>query len=199
VGQVEEVNLHFSRVRLITDPNHALPVQISRTGLRAVAFGLGNKVKLSLPHLPREADVREGDLLITSGLGNRFPGGYPVAVIEIVDRSEGRMFAEALARPLAALDRGREVLLLKTPPPQALPPLEEGSLAEDAAIDEPDSSNEVPGDVTGEVPGEEPGEVAGETPAAASEEIPAEDSASNTEINTETGSEPAAPAEEQRP
>jgi len=125
MGQVEEVNQHFSRVRLISDPNHALPVQISRTGLRTVAFGLGNTARLSLPSLPREADVREGDLLVTSGLGERFPAGYPVAVIEVVDRSEGRMFAEALARPLAALDRGREVLLLKTPPMQPLPPVPE--------------------------------------------------------------------------
>lgn len=121
MGQVEEVKLHFSRVRLISDPNHALPVQISRTGLRTVAFGLGNTAKLSLPSLPREADVREGDLLVTSGLGGRFPGGYPVAVIEAIDRDEGRMFAEVLARPLAALDRGREVLLLKSVPAQQQP------------------------------------------------------------------------------
>jgi rod shape-determining protein MreC len=127
MGQVEEVNLHFSRVRLISDPNHALPVQISRTGLRTVAFGMGNTGRLSIPSLPREADVREDDLLVTSGLGNRFPGGYPVAVIESVDRAEGRMFAEALARPLAALDRGREVLLLKSPPLRPLTPLAEKS------------------------------------------------------------------------
>ncbi len=123
MGQVEQVDLHFSRVRLISDPNHALPVQINRTGLRTVAFGLGSTSRLSLPSLPRESDVREGDLVVTSGLGDRFPGGYPVAVIESVDRSEGRMFAEAMARPLAALDRGREVLLLKSPPPQPLSPL----------------------------------------------------------------------------
>ncbi len=121
VGQVEEVDLHFSRVRLISDPNHALPVQINRTGQRTVAYGLGNTGLLSLPNLPREADVREGDLLVTSGLGSRFPGGYPVALIETVDRAEGRMFAEAMARPLAAFDRGREVLLLKNPLPEPLP------------------------------------------------------------------------------
>jgi rod shape-determining protein MreC len=120
MGQVEEVDLHFSKVRLISDPNHALPVQINRTGLRTVAMGVGSTSRLSIPNLPREADVREGDLVVTSGLGNRFPAGYPVAVIEIVDRNEGRMFAEAFARPLAALDRGREVLLLKSPPPQPL-------------------------------------------------------------------------------
>jgi rod shape-determining protein MreC len=139
MGQVEEVGLHFARVRLISDPNHALPVQINRTGLRTVAYGVGSTAHLSLPNLPREADVREGDLLVTSGLGRRFPGGYPVAVIEVVDRSEGRMFAEALARPLAALDRGREVLLLTTPPQQVLEPLAEEPEPEGGtpAIEEP--------------------------------------------------------------
>ncbi len=146
MGQVEEVDLHFSRVRLISDPNHALPVQINRTGLRTVAFGVGNTARLSLPSLPRESDVREGDLLVTSGLGNRFPAGYPVAVIEVVDRAEGRMFAEASARPLAALDRGREVLLLKTPPPQPLTPLVDETLPEAGA--EIQDENTVP--ATGE-------------------------------------------------
>jgi rod shape-determining protein MreC len=143
MGQVEEVGLHFARVRLISDPNHALPVQINRTGLRTVAYGVGSTAHLSLPNLPREADVREGDLLVTSGLGRRFPGGYPVAVIEVVDRSEGRMFAEALARPLAALDRGREVLLITTPPQQLLEPLDEENepAGDETAVDElPDES-----------------------------------------------------------
>ncbi|MDZ4730131.1 MAG: rod shape-determining protein MreC [Xanthomonadales bacterium] len=144
MGQVEEVDLHFSRVRLISDPNHALPVQINRTGLRTVAFGLGNTGRLSIPSLPREADVREGDLIVTSGLGNRFPGGYPVAVIESVDRAEGRMFAEAMARPLAALDRGREVLLLKSPPPQPLTPRVDESPTEGVveSLDEAEAESE---------------------------------------------------------
>lgn len=119
MGQVEEVHLHLSTVRLISDPNHALPVQISRTGLRTVAFGLGDTAHLSLPTVPREADVREGDLVVTSGLGERFPGGYPVAIVESIDRQEGQTFARVLATPLAALDRGREVLLIRSiPSPQ---------------------------------------------------------------------------------
>ncbi|MGK2924940.1 MAG: rod shape-determining protein MreC [Lysobacterales bacterium] len=116
MGQVENVHLHYSSVRLISDPSHALPVQISRTGLRTVAFGLGETHRLSLPSVPREADVREGDLVVTSGLGARFPGGYPVAEITAIDREEGLTFARAEARPLAALDRGREVLLIRVPP-----------------------------------------------------------------------------------
>ena len=74
MGQVEEVHPHFSTVRLISDPNHALPVQINRTGLRTVAFGSGETGSLSLPSVPREADVREGDLIVTSGWATVSPG-----------------------------------------------------------------------------------------------------------------------------
>jgi rod shape-determining protein MreC len=115
MGQVEDVQLHYSTVRLISDPSHALPVQINRSGLRAVAFGLGETDRLSLPNVPREADVRKGDLVVTSGLGHRFPGGYPVAIVTSIDRQEGQTFATVEAAPLAALDRGREVLLISVP------------------------------------------------------------------------------------
>jgi rod shape-determining protein MreC len=115
VGQVEDVQRHFSSVRLISDPSHALPVQISRSGLRTVAYGMGETSRLSLPNVPRESDVREGDLVLTSGLGNRFPDGYPVAQVTAIDREEGRTFARVEAAPLAALDRGGEVLLISMP------------------------------------------------------------------------------------
>jgi rod shape-determining protein MreC len=118
MGQVEDVRPHFSTVRLISDPNHALPVQINRTGLRTVAFGSGETGNLNLPNVPRQADVREGDLVVTSGLGERFPGGYPVARVAGIDRQEGLTFVRVQAEPLAALDRGREVLLIHTPGPQ---------------------------------------------------------------------------------
>jgi rod shape-determining protein MreC len=119
MGQVEDVQKHFSRVRLISDPSHALPVQINRSGLRTVAFGMGDTSRLNLPNVPREADVREGDLVVTSGLGHRFPSGYPVAVVTLIDREEGQTFARVEAAPLAALDRGREVLLISVPEPPA--------------------------------------------------------------------------------
>jgi len=115
MGQVEDIHPHYSSVRLISDPNHALPVQINRTGLRTVAFGSGETGNLNLPNVPREADVRAGDLVVTSGLGERFPGGYPVALVISIDREEGQTFAHVKAAPLAALDRGREVLLITTP------------------------------------------------------------------------------------
>ena len=119
MGQVEDVQRHFARVRLISDPSHALPVQINRSGLRTVAYGTGETGRLNLPNVPREADVREGDLVVTSGLGHRFPGGYPVAVVTSIDREEGQTFARVEAAPLAALDRGREVLLISVPEPEA--------------------------------------------------------------------------------
>lgn len=115
MGQLEDIRPHFSTIRLISDPNHALPVQINRTGLRTVAFGLGETGALKLVGVPRQADVREGDLVVTSGLGNRFPGGYPVAVISRISREQGQTFVGVEATPLAALDRGREVLLIRTP------------------------------------------------------------------------------------
>ena len=121
MGQVEEVHPHFSNVRLISDPNHALPVQINRTGLRTVAFGSGETGSLSLLSIPRQADVREGDLIVTSGLGDRFPGGYPVATVTLINREEGLTFALVEAQPLAALDRGREVLLIIAPEPEPEP------------------------------------------------------------------------------
>jgi rod shape-determining protein MreC len=120
MGQVEDVQLHYSRVRLISDPSHALPVQFNRSGLRAVAYGMGETDRLNLPNVPREADVRKGDLIVTSGLGNRFPGGYPVATVSLIDREDGQTFARVEAAPLAALDRGREVLLISVAEPAEL-------------------------------------------------------------------------------
>jgi rod shape-determining protein MreC len=112
MGQVHDVHIHMSSVLLISDPDHALPVQIARTGLRTVAYGTGETARLLLPNVPLQADVRTGDLLVTSGLGDRFPPGFPVAEIEVINRDTGETFAEVYARPLAALDRGREVLLV---------------------------------------------------------------------------------------
>ncbi len=125
MGQVDDVHTHMSGVLLISDPDHALPVQIARTGLRTVAYGTGDTVQLLLPNVPLQADVRRGDLLVTSGLGDRFPPGFPVAEIESIDRDMGSTFAEVRARPLAALGRGREVLLVvqktDSPEPAAAP------------------------------------------------------------------------------
>lgn len=112
VGQVVRTSPLTSEVMLITDPNHAIPVQINRNGLRTIAVGTGQLNRLILPFLPNNADVQPGDLLITSGMGGTFPQGYPVAVVERVEAQPHRPFALISATPKAALDKIREVLIV---------------------------------------------------------------------------------------
>lgn len=116
LGQVIHVSPMTATVLMITDPAHALPVQVNRNGLRTIANGTGRINELELPHLPNNADIREGDLLVTSGLGGRFPPGYPVARVTRVIREPGQPFAQVLATPNAHLERVREVLLVRTLP-----------------------------------------------------------------------------------
>jgi rod shape-determining protein MreC len=101
-----------SEALLITDPDHAVPVEVVRNGLRTIAMGTGELDRLSLPFLTRNADIEPGDLLVTSGLGGSFPPGYPVGVIRRIDDSSGDAFREVDASPTASLDRVREVLLV---------------------------------------------------------------------------------------
>lgn len=117
MGQVVRVNPLSATVLLITDASHGLPVQVNRNGLRTVAQGTGLIDRLELPHLPKNADVRIGDLLVTSGLGGHFPPGYPVARVADVRQEPGKPFATVIAEPTASLDRSREVLLVWTLPP----------------------------------------------------------------------------------
>lgn len=112
MGQVVEVSAYSSQVLLITDSTHALPVQVNRNGVRAVAEGIGDLYTLKLRHVSNTVDIREGDLLVSSGLGQRFPVGYPVAVVERVKHDPGQPFAEVLARPKAQMNRSRHVLLV---------------------------------------------------------------------------------------
>lgn len=112
MGQVVESGPFSAYVMLISDPNHALPVELNRTGLRTIAFGTGGTDRLALTDLPMTADVRQGDLLVTSGLGGHFPAGFPVARVTRVHRDPGQPFAQIEARPVAALDRSRLVLLV---------------------------------------------------------------------------------------
>lgn len=112
VGQVIEAGLLSSQALLISDPDHALPVEINRNGLRTIAFGTGEYSRLDLPFLPNNADIEEGDLLVTSGLGGAFPSGYPVGVVESVTRVPEESFAKVAAKPAAALDQVREIMLI---------------------------------------------------------------------------------------
>lgn len=124
VGQVMQVGKSTATVILITDAEHAVPVRVNRNGIRSIAMGTGEDAKLSLPYLTVESDVRRGDLLVSSGLDEIFPAGYPVGTVTKVERNATDTFALVEARPLARLDRDREVLLLwadkpKVPAPEA--------------------------------------------------------------------------------
>ncbi len=112
VGQIIHVNKLTSQVILITDPDHAIPVQVLRNGLRTIAVGSKDEGLLNLPYVAANADIEIGDVLITSGLGGRFPYGYPVATISAIEKSNVRSFASVRAMPRAKLDRIREVLLV---------------------------------------------------------------------------------------
>lgn len=112
MGQVIQVNPSSCIVLLITDPNHGIPVEINRTGLQTIALGRGDGQGLSMPYLPANSDVKVGDLLISSGLGGRFPAGYPVGRIRELKHSGGENFMEAVALPSARLHQGRQALLV---------------------------------------------------------------------------------------
>jgi rod shape-determining protein MreC len=129
-GQTSNVGLKASEVILLSDPTHAMPVQVERNGLRTIAVGTGDPKKLALPYLPRSADVKVDDRLVSSGLGGVFPAGYPVGRIAEVKRDPSQPLATVSAETAAALDRDREVLLLwfnprvalsAAPPPPAAP------------------------------------------------------------------------------
>lgn len=112
VGQVDEVFLHTSRVVLLTDPDHALPVRIQRTGLRTIAYGSGLSDLMRLTDLPMNVDLEPGDLVLTSGLGGVFPPGLPVARVATIERPSGEAFANAGLTPIARPDRSRHLLVL---------------------------------------------------------------------------------------
>ncbi|UXI68004.1 rod shape-determining protein MreC [Tahibacter amnicola] len=149
MGQISEVLPNTATAILITDPTHAIPVTVDRTGLRTVAYGSGSSDRLDIPNIPLSADIKPGDKLVTSGLGGRFPAGFPVAEITSVGTDSSGMFAAAVARPSAALERSGEVLLLRplTDPvgPPALvdpggppaPPPEEATVTADAKVPPP--------------------------------------------------------------
>ena len=112
VGQVLKTGLQTAQAILISDPDHALPVEVNRNGLRTIAFGTGQFDTLEIPYLANNADIEVGDLLVTSGLGGEFPPGYPVAVVTGVRRIPQQPFAEVTAEPSASLNQVREVMLI---------------------------------------------------------------------------------------
>lgn len=132
VGQVIEAGLLDSRVLLITDLSHSTPVQILRNDFRAILRGTGDSGRLQLQHVPDTADVRSGDVLMTSGLGGRFPAGYPVAVVDSVRHDTGAPFAEVVARPTAKLSRSRHLVIVTDP--EAGAPIEATAPESESAV-----------------------------------------------------------------
>ncbi|MEH6560090.1 MAG: rod shape-determining protein MreC [Marinobacter sp.] len=115
MGQVVQTSQITSRVLLVSDSSHAVPVEVVRNGLRAILLGTGDSGTLDLVHVPDTADIREGDLLVSSGLGGRFPRGYPVAEVSLINKEPGEPFVSIQARPKAQLNQSRLVLVVFSP------------------------------------------------------------------------------------
>lgn len=112
IGQITDVGPLASRVLLVTDATHALSVQVNRSGTRSILAGTGHPDRLRLLYVPDTADIVEGDLLVTTGLGKRYPAGYPVATVVSVEQEPGKAFLSVEARPTAHIDRSSHVLLV---------------------------------------------------------------------------------------
>ena len=137
MGQIVHAGPSTSTAVLITDTSHAIPIQVNRNGFRSIAIGSGTINRLELPYIPNNSDIQPGDLLITSGLGGRFPPGYPVARVGAVQHDPGRSFAQVIAEPLAQLNRSREVLLVWPGEITVLePPVDIEEIAMDDAVQE---------------------------------------------------------------
>lgn len=123
MGQVVEVWEQRAEVLLISDERHAVPVVVPGTEVRAIAEGTGDYQRLRLRHVHPTLEVKNGDLLVTSGLGERFPAGYAVGRVNGIAQERGQAFVEVSVAPLAHLDRSRHLLLVfpETPPPGAPP------------------------------------------------------------------------------
>lgn len=134
-GQVVEVAQFSSRVMLVIDAAHAVPVQVNRNDFRSIAAGTGRTDRLELEYVPVTADIRVGDLLVSSGLGGHFPRGYPVGEVTAVVVEPTMTYAQVTAKPLAALDRSRHVLLVY-----------------DAKTEQPKDANPAPADPAPEEP-----------------------------------------------
>ena len=131
VGQVLLVGAHSSRVLLITDLSVAVPVRVQRNGVRLIASGSGRIDRLIHNFVPHSADIQQGDLLVTSGLGGKYPEGYPVAKVIFVKADESREFATIYSQPVAQIDRLRYLLLLsKSKPATYFAPKENSVTAE---------------------------------------------------------------------
>jgi rod shape-determining protein MreC len=132
IGQVINVSSSESAVLLISDTSHAIPVQINRNGVRLIAEGRGSVFELGLRHVSNTLDIKEGDLLVSSGLGDIYPAGYPVATVQKITYDPGRPFADVVAVPMAQLNRNRHVLLVfaRSSKANSRPPVDGANVSE---------------------------------------------------------------------
>lgn len=112
VGQILHVGVNNSRVLLLTDITHAIPLRVHRNGIRVIANGTGSVKQMEVNHIPHSTDINVGDLLVTSGLGGRFPEGYPVAEVSAISDNRGKEFAHIAVKPLVEMNRLRYLLLI---------------------------------------------------------------------------------------
>jgi rod shape-determining protein MreC len=112
MGQVTRTSYLKSAVALITDPGQTIPVIVERNGFRALTTGTGSQNNLNVPYLDRNTDIRKNDLLLTSGMGGRFPYGYPVATVREVTVDVNEPFLQVRAEPVARLGFSREVIMV---------------------------------------------------------------------------------------
>lgn len=125
VGQITRVYPWISEITLITEKDHAVPVQIVRNGLRTIVFGAGDTSQLSLRYMPVSSDIQNGDVLVTSGIDGVYPPGIPVAKVVKIERDAAYPFARISCLPLAGVDRNRQLLILSDLPPLPVKPPEE--------------------------------------------------------------------------
>lgn len=140
VGQVIREYPLSAEIMMITDPSHAIAVEVNRNGLRTIAFGNGLYNELKLPFLPNDADIKKGDLLISSGLDGTFPRGYPVGVVNKIEQIS-KPFADIFAEPVAQLDKIREVLIVLNEP-KSISLIATEEMREDKEDKKPIDSNE---------------------------------------------------------
>ncbi len=116
VGQITRVFPWLSEVTLITEKDHAVPVQVLRNGLRSIAFGAGDTSQLSLRYMPVSTDIQNGDILVTSGIDGIYPPGIPVAKVEKIERDAAYPFARIACLPVGGVDKYRQLMVLSGVP-----------------------------------------------------------------------------------
>lgn len=206
MGQITQVTPAHAIVLLLTDPDHAVPVVVASSGVRLIAYGRGRSDLLELADIPLNSGVKVGDVVVTSGLGGRFPAGFPVGTVTALRPDDSHAFLVGDVRPAAQLDRGRDVLLLRSAPPLRLP-LPATRPANAAPVD-PDSVPVTPAvngvtPATGGAAAATPGTAAGDTAPAASPASavtsPAGASATRPRANAATGQQAPPSAQQAAP